>query len=555
MLKNDALSLENYNNTLLYEIRLFIENGDYEKIDFLLVRNFLGSFIKEGRLKFFGLKGNDFFEEGLKNKIIEYFDRIMIFFINCVIGFVFCFKIKSSFAVLQNCYKILSFCSPIVKSYFEKFSVFFLRNFLDFLKEIYEKKKIFEILRIFEHFQYIKNNDENKLIYYYNNIINNKVDYIKKNRENQDLIKKNQNCLKNNIINININHIPKNLLNGLQNTLNPFKKRNKVSLLNVKKEYLTDTKLFQFNKKLNKKKTHKNIFQKKKIRTAPITNITNKKINKKEETVTILGFTSNQMNKMNFQKKNNNISKNSKNPNQKIKRSQSSYKSSNCQIDNYFKNRIKEKMNIEFKKNLIQKNLQNLILTNIKSNKIMTSCKSTIKMKTNENIKDKMNFTFHTNQNQMKNKDRIIDIIIKNKKLEKKRKILEERKIDNINVLKKNDFGKKFSKSIFWKDVILRKIIKKDKDYSDSNLLKNSNLKKKKFNQEKVFFETKDNIKNHMENIEKKMIKERKFGKMNKRNFLDLQKPKKSISGFKKKFLFLSKSVKYLKKRQSCNVN
>ena len=151
------------------------------------------NFIKEGRLKFFYLNKKKKISENLKKNIFDFFDRIIIFFINCIIGYVFNFKIKSGFAILKICYQISHFCSPVIKSYFEKFSFFFVKNFLDFLKEIFEKKKILKIFGILQNFEYKENLVDNKLIYYYNDIINQKVDYIKKNREKKNLIKKNKN--------------------------------------------------------------------------------------------------------------------------------------------------------------------------------------------------------------------------------------------------------------------------------------------------------------------------------------------------------------------------
>ena len=55
LLKNNFSTLENFNNCLLYENRCYLENGELQKINFRLVKNFFKSLIQEFKLRFHDL--------------------------------------------------------------------------------------------------------------------------------------------------------------------------------------------------------------------------------------------------------------------------------------------------------------------------------------------------------------------------------------------------------------------------------------------------------------------------------------------------------------------
>jgi hypothetical protein len=51
-LKNNIQSVENYNNIFVYNIRMMIENGEWNKINNLTVKKFLSNCVREASLKF-----------------------------------------------------------------------------------------------------------------------------------------------------------------------------------------------------------------------------------------------------------------------------------------------------------------------------------------------------------------------------------------------------------------------------------------------------------------------------------------------------------------------
>ena len=420
-------------------------------------------------------------------------------------------RIKSGFLTLSLANQISFYCSSHIKSFFEKFSSLFYRNFHDYFKELLEKIKIIKKFKLFNEYEPVKKEKKNPLLKFFNDKICEKIDYQQKFDNNKKLIKKYQNKIlqKSKKLEIIKDHIPNNILNGLKYTLNPFFKQYRVS---TKRE----SKSNHFGlKKSNRKKTAKffkdqNLFLKK--LTKKNLNIPLIKKNGKEALEnTILGFQSTLMDRMMFYKKNKII--------YSEKKSLEGLKIPKCEIDQYFKSRIKENIPIKFGKNL-KEIVNNLQTTNIKSNKVMNNCKSTLKMKKNEDLKDDMKFYFHINQNEMKHLDQVKDIIIKHKKSTKIKRnfeIYDNQKEENNKKEIKND--NYFIKKNNWKEIVLKRIIKKDKDYSNADFLKSSIDNKGDFKQNIAFMESKEIIKKYMEEIERKLMKQKKNKFRKKKNY------------------------------------
>lgn len=433
-------------------------------------------------------------------------------------------RIKSGFLTLNMASQISFYCSSNIKTFFEKFSSLFYRNFHDYFKELLEKIKIIKKFKLFNEYQPPKKQKKNPLIKFFNDMICEKIDYQAKFEKNNNLIKKFQNKIKKeNKLEITKSHIPTNILNGLKDTLNPYFKQFRISSKRESKSQ------FGFKKSSRKKNTkifkHQNSFLKKMSKKSiniPLI----KKNGKISIENTILGFQSTLMDKMMFYEKD-------KNSYYIEKKLLDGLKIPKCEIDQYFKNRIKQNVPIKFGKDL-KKIVDNLQTTNIKSNKLMNNCKSTLKMKKNENLKDDMKFYFHINQNEMKHLDQVKDIIIKHKnstKIKRNFDVIFENQKEEIKKEDKNNKENFFSKknNYKWKEIILKRIIKKDKDYSKIGFLKSSITNNKDYNQDVAFIETKEIIKKYMEEIERKSMKQ-KNNKFKARNF----SLRKTSNGMKK---------------------